>query len=142
MANSIVYEIEKLLEELPLVPEGKKFREFKKIKLHDDSENICLSCHRRTYTRGEKYGPYGGYRTEAMLHHIYMYLEHLKVFTYKNTEKKVFIDSVTESEILKEKDNRKDWYFDYDNITGIFILKRIEGYNCVWDDEDNGWDGE
>ena len=134
MAKSIVYEIEKLIEELPLLPEGKQFRETEKIRLHDRSENICLSCHRRTYESGENYGPYGGYRTEAMLHHVYMYLEHLKVYAYEGTEKIFFIDSVIQSGILKEKDNRKAWFFDYDNETGILVLKIIKGYNCVWDD--------
>ena len=142
MTISIVYEIEKLIEELPLLPEGKKFREIEKISLHDKGENICLSCHERTYTKSDKFGPYGGYRTEAMLQHIYMYLEHLKVYAYQNTEKKVFIDSVIESEILKEKNNRKGWFFDYDNKTGIFIIKEINDYNCVWDDEDDSWDDD
>ena len=63
-----------------------------------------------------------------------MYLEHLKVYAYEGTENFFFIDSVIQSGILKEKDNRKAWFFDYDNETGILVLKIIKGYNCVWDD--------
>ena len=140
MSNSIVEKIKELIEELPTLPSGKKFREREKIKLHDNGENICLVCHKHVYNKDCPYEPYGCYRSETMLQHIYMFLEHLKVYAYESEEKKFFIDSVLESKILEGNNMDKAWFFNHVDNFDTFEVKERKDYKCFWDSDEEEHD--
>ena len=123
--DSIIYGIKKLMNEIVDLPEGKNFRNIKETTKHN-VDYYCLNCHMRVLGDHEtKYPPYGKFCLNHMLIHVMVMLDHFKVYKYNFLCKKIFIDSINDSGLLRERDTFSYWSFEDHRNYETFLIKKI-----------------
>ena len=120
--SSVVYEIECLIEEIPQLPEGKEFRNLEEILDHDE-DTYCLVCHQREDNTLEC-PPYGRVSWHIFLIRILAVLEHFKVHKYGKIEKNIFLNSIKESGVLRDKDDNSFWFLARNNSYDTYEVKK------------------